>query len=433
MNNPLSDVRTLQQQVKEKQERLTEIGEQIDINRATFNPNVVVESKMDVATKLALLVNQQDSLIVEREQWVNHPEFLYAKTDTPEHDSPLARFNQCDEQIKAIDQLIKELEQGKEIDESQVVAATKGIRETQQVKQTKATTQPPVNRVEKELTTEEVAALLSAIQLQKKELLDPEKFKQYLDATTQFHSYSSNNIQMIREQSPEATQVASEAKWKQLGYELKENAEPVHVYAPSKEGTSVNGKVDFYLKPVYDVSQTTAEKALPPIKLDKENVEQFADVVTGLTANLPNQRLVTDTSLQTINQPFSETIKNYVDLAVSQTLKTNSTGSLKEFELNSASYIVANHLGLDEKNTYALDDISLFNGSPESMKQLDSSLKTITKTSNKLVESINKSVQEKTKPLSKFEQRVKEGNAKNKQVMEQAPQKTHEQQVARSR
>lgn len=431
--NPLSDVSALQEKVRTNQQRLEEIGNQIDAIRTPLNPDTVIESKMDTAAKLSLLVGQRDSLIFERDQWVNHPDFLYAKTDVNPLDSPLAQFNKCDAKINVLNQMIQELQLGKDIDHAQIFSTIQGESPSNPLPPTPPVQQVKAERVEKELTPEETATITTAVQQHKTELLKPEMFKQFLDSSTQFHSYSPNNVQMIMQQAPDAVQVASEAKWRQLGYELTETAQPIYVYAPSKDSTQVNGAVDFYLKPVYDVSQTTAEQPIQSFVLNEKDVTQYANVIQGLTTALPDKQLATDLSFATVNMPVKDTLTSYIDLVVDQTLKTSSTGSQREFEVNAVSYVVANHLGLDTKDKYSLDGLSQFNDSPVSMKQLDQSLKTIAKQSNKLVESIDKSVQPTGTVKNKFEQRVMDGVAKNKQVAANNPSHSQEQQVSRSR
>ena len=79
-----------------------------------------------------------------------------------------------------------------------------------------------------------------------------------------FFNFSSDNIQRILEQMPNATKVATEENWKQMGRTVNAAAEPILILAPrvrSPTGTDVGTVFANYKLPpmvieVYDISQT---------------------------------------------------------------------------------------------------------------------------------------------------------------------------------
>lgn len=421
--NPLLDVSDLQQKLKINQDNIKEIGEKLDKLRLPIDPDKTMASSMDVVTKLSVLVAQRDNLLIERDQWVNHPDFLNQKLDTTRLDSPLNQFKKCDAQIISIDKLIIELQNGKEVTEPDFLQSvqleptvSQTVKNEPLSEQIKAEPQPI--RHEETLTESQIQTLTDAVKDQRMTLLNPDAFEKYLTSTAQLHTYSPKNIQLIMSQAPEASYVASENKWKQLGYELLSDAKPIHVYAPVvTEGEAVNNKdVEFYLKPVYDVSQTTGKDKFQSFHLNENDKEQVSKVIYGLTDNVANKELVKQIPISSIGLTFNEVMKNYIDLTVEQSLKTPSQGLQKQFEINAVSYVVANHLGLDSKEMYSLEGLKQFNTSPNSMKNLDSSLKIISKNSDKLVQSINQKLTSISQQKNKFEERVANGKALNKQI-----------------
>lgn len=83
-------------------------------------------------------------------------------------------------------------------------------------------------------------------------------------ADQQCFNLSIDNIQRVLEQMPNATRVATEANWKEMGRTVNASAEPILILAPrirSPTGTDVGTVVENYGLPptvveVYDISQT---------------------------------------------------------------------------------------------------------------------------------------------------------------------------------
>ncbi len=181
------------------------------------------------------------------------------------------------------------------------------------------------------------------------------------------------------------------------------------------------------MKPVYDVSQTIGKENFQSFQLNENDKEQVSKVIYGLTDNVTNKELVNQIPVNSIGKNFNEIMKSYIDLTVEQSLKTTSQGLQRQFEVNAISYVIANHLGLESEKMYSLEELKQFNTSPNSMKNLDNSLITISKHSDKLVQSINQKVNGKAQQKNKFEERVAEGQAMNKQVERSRPTQEQEQ------
>jgi hypothetical protein len=95
------------------------------------------------------------------------------------------------------------------------------------------------------------------------QLVTSEKWTQYLDAQSRFHTYSPNNVLLIMLQKPCATRVAGYRTWQALDHQVMAKESALRIFAPmhykkdaalENEGSSeVRG---FKLVPVFDISQT---------------------------------------------------------------------------------------------------------------------------------------------------------------------------------
>lgn len=110
-----------------------------------------------------------------------------------------------------------------------------------------------------------------------------------------FFNFSSENIQRILEQMPNATKVATEENWKQMGRTVNAAAEPILILAPrvrSPTGTDVGTVFANYKLPpvpveVYDISQT---RGLPLVSLTRtltEDNDQCKSLFKKLTGISP--------------------------------------------------------------------------------------------------------------------------------------------------
>lgn len=266
-----------------------------------------------------------------------------------------------------------------------------------------------------ERTKELTDRLESGIQ----DLLQSEKYKEYLKSMSQFYRYSTRNTLLIHMQVPHATRVASFKQWdKDFNRHVKKGEKSIRIFAPivKKEMrefdkidpvtqtpmTDKNGKViteeleseslRFKLVPVFDVSQTYGEP-LPEIVEnltgDVEQYEAFLDTlreVSPLPIEFEQLRENTDgycrygdkigiregmSEVQTISAVVHEIThaKLHDKHNSAETVKGKST-KMKEVEAESISYVVCQHFGIETSpNSFGYlaewgsDDMSEFKAS----------------------------------------------------------------------
>ena len=91
---------------------------------------------------------------------------------------------------------------------------------------------------------------------------DGNRFKEYLDVQTKFDRYSALNALLILAQMPQASQLKDFDAWKESSVSIKKEQKGISILAPGSEYTRENGTVatSYYVKKVFDVSQTTAKE-----------------------------------------------------------------------------------------------------------------------------------------------------------------------------
>jgi hypothetical protein len=112
------------------------------------------------------------------------------------------------------------------------------------------------------------------------ELATSEKWTQYLDIQSRFHTYSPNNVMLIMLQNPYATRVAGYRAWQALDHQVMAKEQALRIFAPMKykrddalEGERASEIRGFKLVPVFDISQTEGP--------------ELADVVNKLSGLAP--------------------------------------------------------------------------------------------------------------------------------------------------
>jgi hypothetical protein len=89
-----------------------------------------------------------------------------------------------------------------------------------------------------------------------------DQWRTYLTSVARFHTYSPNNVLMILDQKPEATQVAGYKAWAARGRQVNKGEHGVRIFAPMTANDQETGEKTirgFRLAHVFDVSQTTGE------------------------------------------------------------------------------------------------------------------------------------------------------------------------------
>ena len=101
------------------------------------------------------------------------------------------------------------------------------------------------------------------------QLINSEKWAEFLRFQSRFYSYSFNNVVLIFNQCPYATKVASFTTWKKLKRIVKENEKAIWILAPIVTKVKIDGQDDemqvrgFKYVPVFDISQTDGDE--PPV------------------------------------------------------------------------------------------------------------------------------------------------------------------------
>jgi Domain of unknown function (DUF955). len=271
------------------------------------------------------------------------------------------------------------------------------------------------------------------------DLLQSEKYMEYLKSMSQFHRYSTRNTLLIHMQNPTATRVASFKAWdEKFNRHVKKGEKGLRVFAPIKTKVKeefdkidpqtkapmldANGKIiteeleseslRFKLVPVFDVSQTYGEP-LPEI------VENLTSDVVQYEAFLDAMRAVSPLPIEFepladnndgycqygkkigIREGMSEaqTVAAIVheithaklhDKQVSPETADNKTKRMKEVEAESISYVVCQHFGIETSpNSFGY----LAEWGSNDMSEFKASLDTIRKEASALITDIDERFQ----------------------------------------
>lgn len=131
-------------------------------------------------------------------------------------------------------------------------------------------------------------------------MLDSELYARWR-ADQQCFNLSIDNIQRVLEQMPNATRVATEANWKEMGRTVNAAADPILILAPrirSPTGTDIGTVAENYGLPpavveVYDISQTHGLPLLTLARSLTEDTERCNSLFRQLTAFAPAPVVVT--------------------------------------------------------------------------------------------------------------------------------------------
>ena len=207
------------------------------------------------------------------------------------------------------------------------------------------------------------------------QILDSESFADYLRAMSRFHSYSANNVMLIRWQFPGATKVASYPKWKALGRQVRKGEKGILIFVPFKrkfedddgnEFTVVKGFGTGY---VFDISQTDGDP-LPTVPIfDLEDETEVGNVLAErlkLFLQQEGVELVTEDTkpAKGYYAPSKKLIALDVDLKGDQLVKTlthevvhyiadhNGFTSREDGETvaEGSAFVVLNHFGIDSSD-----------------------------------------------------------------------------------
>ena len=276
-----------------------------------------------------------------------------------------------------------------------------------------------------------------------KDLFSSGKYAEYLRTMSNFHSYSYNNILLIHSQKPNATLVAGFNKWKdKFSRYVKKGEKGIQIIAPvvykrkveeiktdpdtgapilDKDGNAIIEEKEvqsarFKVVSVFDVSQTDG-KPLPQLADElKGDVKHFDEFVEALKRSSP---------VPVEFKPMQESMDGYFSnseqkiairegMSEVQTVcalvheiahsKLHNTAILNEAEENpknnrtqeveaeSISYAVCQYYGIEtSENSFGY--IATWSKDKE-LSELKASLDTISKTSNELINDIDRNFRE---------------------------------------
>lgn len=270
-----------------------------------------------------------------------------------------------------------------------------------------------------------------------KDLYKSDKYKKYLDVMSKFHKYSSNNIELILLQNPNATRVAGFNTWKnEFNRFVNKGEKGIGILAPAaykkkvemdkidpitkkqilnKDGKKVKEEkevVQNYFRVVYvfDVSQTEGEP-LPEIASrltsDVENFNDLFDTIKKVSpypieyedikssangyCDPEKKRIAIREGLeeaQVIKTAIHEVAHSILHSSLDKGMRDSSTW---EVEAESVAYVVSNVLGIDTSD-YSFGYVGAWSRDKE-LKQLKSPLDTIQKTSHHLISKIDEELQ----------------------------------------
>lgn len=267
-----------------------------------------------------------------------------------------------------------------------------------------------------------------------KDTMDSEKWRNFLKVQSQFHQYSFNNAMLIYLQKPDATHVAGFRAWQEkfernvirgekgIGilapcpYKYEKDVEVIKDGKSEIEKKTVEG-LRFKKVTVFDINQTEG-KPLPEICQELQgNSSNSSNVIKAIKdiSDIP----VIEKPIESGSKGYYSRTENIIavkeGMGMDQTAKTliheyvhsqlHSTDdsklldrATKEVQAESVAFIVANRFGIDTSE-YSFQYLASWS-SGKDLKELKSSFDIIQKTSNTIIEKIEKAFQ-KDKVLQK--------------------------------
>lgn len=267
-------------------------------------------------------------------------------------------------------------------------------------------------------------------------LFHSDKYKQYLDTMSKFHSYSINNCLLISLQKPDATLVAGYTSWRDNFHRhVMKGEKGITIIAPTPykktyevvvkdaEGRPVlndDGKPvteekvyvhqSYRTATVFDVSQTEGEP-LPTIMSDLnnpvENFDDYFDIIKDMSP-VPVRFDNITSGAKGYYSPAKHEIVLQRGMSEEQTLKTllhecaharlghgsdddHLDRSTKEVQAESVAYVCCRALGLDTSE-YSFGYIAGWSSGLD-QKELKTSLHTIRDQSDQIITGIEQKIQ----------------------------------------
>lgn len=253
--------------------------------------------------------------------------------------------------------------------------------------------------------------------------IQSDKYKDILRIMSKFHSYSFNNTMLILLQCPQASYIAGYKSWQtNFHRQVKKGSKAIHIIAPVKykakneETGEEEERTGFKTTSVFDISDTYQIPDLEPIPIGIEdlegNVENFKDFISALEKISPvpvSYEIFDDKALKgcysdtekkiTIQDGMTErqTVKTLIHEAAHAMLHTKEQlqaekkdRKQRELEAESVAFIVCDHFHISTED-YSFPYIMSWTGE-RFQELLKSSMNTIQKTSNTIINGIRESL-----------------------------------------
>lgn len=252
------------------------------------------------------------------------------------------------------------------------------------------------------MSRDDIKETLKSLEEGVKDIYDSDRYKNFLDVMSRFHTYSLNNQMLIQMQRPEAMYVAGYKDWqKKFKRQVNQGERGIKILAPYTYSIDVptdkadefgnviyvkKKMINFKLAYVYDVSQTSG-KELPSL------ANPLEASVSGYDALFSAIKKVSDYDIEFANTapakgycvPSERVIRINEGMSQAQTIKTaihevaherlHSEGDIDkrqaEVEAESIAYVVCSRFGIDTSD-YSFEYIAAWAQSKESNYLKDS-------------------------------------------------------------
>ena len=296
-------------------------------------------------------------------------------------------------------------------------------------------------------TQQQVQELLKRAENGARAVFESDNYRHYLSTMSKFHDYSFRNTLLIYLQKPESSYVAGYVAWqKDFNRQVQRGEKGIQIvgYAPKnikqeQEKTDEQGNVvigtdgqpeketvtrkipNFTPVYVYDVSQTEGEP-LPTLVNELDgSVEAYQDLMAALreVSPFPIEFEEINGGTNGYYSPTEKRIAVRQGMSEAQTIKTTiheithadlhspeadiigdekKDRRTKEVEAESTAFVVCNHYGIDTSD-YSFGYLATWSASKE-LSELQSSLDTIQKQANELIDRIDNRLAELQKDRS---------------------------------
>lgn len=268
------------------------------------------------------------------------------------------------------------------------------------------------------------------------ELFESNKYKQYLDTMSKFHSYSVNNCLLIAMQKPDATLVAGYTAWRDKFHrQVMKGEKGLTIIAPSPYKKQIEQQVidadgkpvfdaagqplmeqkehtfnAFRIAKVFDISQTAGEPIPEFVSELKDPVEDFDDLLESIKSISPvpmrfeditsgangyyspqNQEIVIKRGM-----PEEQTLKTFIHEVAHARLGHGGEDDhldrrTHEVQAESVAYCTCKSLGLNTED-YSFGYIAGWSSGRE-QKELKASLQTIKETADQIITGIEQKME----------------------------------------